>query len=68
MDSNVIVGPLVLLAIAMELFAAPPAQPPRPQAALTKAAAIVARMQTRNEIADRPCMVGKAISLKSINV
>ena len=43
MDSKAIVGPLVLLAIAIELLAAPPAQPPRPQAIISRTAAVVGR-------------------------
>jgi hypothetical protein len=45
------VGPLELLAIAYELLAAPPAQPPSPQAITSSAAAIAAR-GARNKIAD----------------
>ena len=44
MDSNAIVGPLVpVLAIAKELFAAPFAQPPRPQAIASRTAAAAGR-------------------------
>ena len=71
MDSNATVGPLALLAIAKELLAAPPAQPPRPQPIVTRAAAIAARgtiLQTRNKITERSPILTKAISLKSINV
>ena len=46
-------APLVLLAIANELLAAPFAQPPRPQAIVTRIAAMAARgaiRKTRNEM------------------
>jgi hypothetical protein len=63
MDSNAIVGPLELFAIAKELLVAPPlAQPPRPQAIASRAAAIAARgttLQTRNKITERSLIAPK---------
>jgi hypothetical protein len=60
MDSNAIVGPLELFAIAKELLAAPPlAQPPRPQAIASRTAAMAARAaipKTRNEMTGRSCI------------
>jgi hypothetical protein len=48
-----------VLAIAIELLTAPPAQPPSPQAIAIKAAAIAARgaiRETRNKITEKSLM------------
>jgi hypothetical protein len=71
MDSKAIVGPVELFAIANELLAALPAQPPSAHVTASRIAATAARgaaRQTQNKIADGPLIAPKAISLKCVKV
>jgi hypothetical protein len=69
MDSKAIVGPVGLFAIAKELLAAPPAQPPSAQATASTIAHSATRGEfCRSRLFDLPLIMKRAISLKSINV